>query len=605
MCGIIGYIGNKTNAIKNIIDGLERLEYRGYDSAGIAYINNNELIIKKNKGRVQNLKDQLNFNLNSDLAIGHTRWATHGESNDINSHPHQVGKTTIVHNGIIENYLELKDELINKGFYFKSETDTEVACALLDSLYNETKDMNKAIMLFQEKAMGSYAIAAINLDYKNTIFAIKKYSPLVLGFNDFGNFIASDMPSILDKAKDFIILEDGDFAKLSNDSITIYDNTGKEISRPTKQFSGNDEAMQKNGYEHFMAKEIHEEPDVIKNTMNTHISNGIDSLIDTMPDFSKYKHIEIVACGSAMHAGLIGKNLIENFANIPVTVEIASEYRYKKNFLTKDDLVIVVSQSGETADTLAAVNITKEKGIDTLGIVNVVDSSIARATKYVLYTKAGMEVAVATTKAYTAQVALLSLIALNIANGKNTIDSEEVKSILKSIKELPIKMESLLENHKEEYKKVAQSLYEHNDIYFIGRDIDYSLSMEGSLKLKEISYLHSEAYAAGELKHGTISLVDNGTPVIGIVTKDAIASKTISNIKEVKSRGAYVILLTTEDLDLKGDYFDEKILVPSTHPLFQSLLSVIPLQLIAYETAKLNKCDIDKPKNLAKSVTVE
>jgi len=598
MCGIVGYIGKKDNAIKNIIDGLIRLEYRGYDSAGISYIKDNKIIIKKNTGRVSNLKNSLDFNTKSNIAIGHTRWATHGIANEINSHPHKSGKITIVHNGIIENYDEIKKEF--KNVDFKSTTDTEVAAALLDNLYSKYNDMNKTIIEFQKKVKGSYAIALINEDYKDKLYVIKNASPLVLGITDYGNFIGSDMPSILDKAKEFIILDDGEFGELSNSTIKVFDKTGKEIKKNIKKFSGNEEAMEKHGYKHFMLKEIHEQPDVIKKTMDEYVDDDLNNFIKNMPDFNKYKKIHIVACGSAMHAGLIGKNLIEEYANTEVSVEIASEYRYKKNFINKDDLVIVISQSGETADTLAAVDITNKLGVDTLGIINVVDSSIARNSKYVLYTKAGIEVAVATTKAYSSQVALLSLIALKLSNS-NLNNKEKIK-LLNHIKELPIKMEKILND---DYKDIASKIYNHNDIFFIGRDIDYSLSMEGSLKLKEISYLHSEAYAAGELKHGTISLIDEGTPVIGIVTKKDIASKTLSNIKEVKSRGAYVIILTTDDMEIEKSYYDEIIKVPTTHPLFQSLLSVIPLQLIAYNVALLNNCDIDKPKNLAKSVTVE
>lgn len=600
MCGIVGYIGKKDNAIKNIIDGLIRLEYRGYDSAGISYISNDKIIIKKNTGRVLNLKNNLDFNIKSNVAIGHTRWATHGEASTINSHPHNCGKITIVHNGIIENYDEIKSKLIEHNIKFKSTTDTEVACALLNYLYEKYNDFNKSIIEFQKIVKGSYAIAIINEDFKDKLFVIKNASPLVLGKTNFGNFIGSDMPSILDKAKEFIILDDLEFGVITRDDIKVFDKDGNEINKEIKKFSGSEEIIAKQGYKHFMLKEIHEQPDVIKKTMDEYVD--LDNLIKNMPDFSKYKKIHIVACGSAMHAGLIGKNLIEEYANTEVSVEIASEYRYKKNFVNKDDLVIVVSQSGETADTLAAIDITNKLGVDTLGIINVVDSSIARNSKYVLYTKAGIEVAVATTKAYSAQVALLSLIALNIS--KDKLKQDEKIKILNSIKELPIKMESLL-NETSIYKDIASKIYNHNDIFFIGRDIDYSLSMEGSLKLKEISYLHSEAYAAGELKHGTISLIDEGTPVIGIVTKKDIASKTLSNIKETKSRGAYVIILTTDDMEIDNSYYDEIIKVPTTHPLFQSLLSVIPLQLIAYEVALKNNCDIDKPKNLAKSVTVE
>lgn len=597
MCGIVGYIGKK-NAIEILINGLEKLEYRGYDSAGIAFLTD-DIKILKNKGKIKNLKNKVNFDEKSTLGIGHTRWATHGEANEINAHPHQVGKITLVHNGIIENYEEIKKELINKGYTFKTETDSEVGCALLDFLYQKNQNMIKSIEEFKTIVKGSYALGIICSDDKDTLYTVKNASPLIIGVGDNENFIASDVPAILKYTNKYITLDDLEFAKITKDKIECYDKKNKVIKKDIKIFSGDAMDIEKNGYEHFMLKEIHEEPSVIKKTFDKYIDNN--KIGDKIPDLSKYKKITIVACGSAYHAGLIGKNLIENYANIPVDVEIASEYRYKKHFFNEKELVIVVSQSGETADTLASLKLAKENKIDTLGIINVKESSIARESDIVLYTEAGNEIAVATTKAYSTQVALFSLISLTIANKNNLLNKDEIIEILKEIKLLPNKIEQLINN--DIYQKIAEEIYKDDDIFFLGRGIDYAIALEGSLKLKEISYIHSEAYAAGELKHGTISLIDKDTPVIAIITDNNIKDKTISNVKEVKARGAKTILISNENLD--NSCFDKKVIIPSIHPLLQPLLTVIPLQLIAYEVAKLRDCDIDKPKNLAKSVTVE
>ncbi len=597
MCGIVGYIGKK-NAIEILINGLEKLEYRGYDSAGIAFLTD-DIKILKNKGKIKNLKNKINFDEKSTLGIGHTRWATHGEANEINAHPHQVGKITLVHNGIIENYEEIKKELINKGYTFKTETDSEVGCALLNFLYQKNQNMIKSIEEFKTIVKGSYALGIICSDDKDTLYTVKNASPLIIGVGDNENFIASDVPAILKYTNKYITLDDLEFAKITKDKIECYDKKNKVITKDIKIFSGDAMDIEKNGYEHFMLKEIHEEPSVIKKTFDKYIDNN--KIGDKIPDLSKYKKITIVACGSAYHAGLIGKNLIENYANIPVDVEIASEYRYKKHFFNEKELVIVVSQSGETADSLASLKLAKENKIDTLGIINVKESSIARESDIVLYTEAGNEIAVATTKAYSTQVALFSLISLTIANKNNLLNKDEIIEILKEIKLLPNKIEQLINN--DIYQKIAEEIYKDDDIFFLGRGIDYAIALEGSLKLKEISYIHSEAYAAGELKHGTISLIDKDTPVIAIITDNNIKDKTISNVKEVKARGAKTILISNENLD--NSCFDKKVIIPSIHPLLQPLLTVIPLQLIAYEVAKLRDCDIDKPKNLAKSVTVE
>lgn len=601
MCGIIGYVGKNKNCVHVLIDGLERLEYRGYDSSGIAYVKDNNLEIIKKEGRISNLKSNLNLDEKSDLGIGHTRWATHGKASENNAHPHRVGKFTIVHNGIIENYNDLKKDLILKGYSFKSDTDSEVACALLDYLYKSDNNILNVINKANQILKGAYAIGIICDDNKDKLYAIKKNSPLIIGVGNNENYIASDVPAILKNTKRYIILDDGDYAEISNCDINLY-NKGKDKKYEIKTFDFNDNSIEKNGYENFMLKEIHEQPDVFKKTVNPYFENGIDSLIKKMPDFSKYKQITIVACGSATHASMVGKQMIERYANIKVNIETASEFRYNKLFLSKDELVILVSQSGETADTLEALKIAKDNGNDTLGIINVKGSSIARAAKMVLYTEAGSEIAVATTKAYSAQIAMLSLIALNIATYKNNVSKKELVEIIKDIKKLPIYMEDLLNNN-EKYKQIADYISKYNDVFYIGRGVDYALSEEGSLKLKEISYTHSEAYPAGELKHGTISLIEEGTPVIAIVTDDKIASKTISNIKEVKSRGANVIYITNKDTD--ENFYDNKILIPKVDDLFSPLLSVIPLQLIAYYVAKNKNCSIDKPRNLAKSVTVE
>ena len=537
------------------------------------------------------------MNTNSNLGIGHTRWATHGRPTNINSHPHKVGKITLVHNGIIENYIELKEELINKGYKFVSDTDTEVACALIDSLYNGNiiETINKAI----KKMRGSFAFGIL-VDGDNNLYATRLTSPLIIAKGDNEYFIASDVPAILKYTNKYMLLSDFDIAKISSDNITIY-NDLKEIDKEILTFEGNMEMSMKNGYDHFMLKEIHEQDEVIKNTISYYFDGTIDSLIKNLPDLTKYNKIDIVACGSAYHTGLVGKSLIEKFASIPVYCEVASEYRYKKSFYDDNTLVILVSQSGETADTLAALRKAKEDNIDTLAIVNVVGSSIAREAKYVLYIKAGCEIAVATTKAYTAQISIFSILAIYLAYTKNLLSTIELNNIINDINNLPNIINKTLKNN--DYINIANKIYKRRDIFFIGRGIDYALSMEGSLKLKEISYINSVAYPSGELKHGTISLIEKDTPVIAISTDINLREKTISNIKEVKARDAYTLFITNEYID--SDFYDDIIVVDKIHELLQPIITIIPLQLLAYEVAKLNNCDIDKPRNLAKSVTVE
>jgi len=597
MCGIVGYNGKENNSKNILIEGLKKLEYRGYDSAGIALKENKKIKITKATGKIVNLEKKLD-DYTTTLGIGHTRWATHGSPTETNSHPHQVGEITIVHNGIIENYKELKEEL-KKEYNFKSETDTEVACALIDHYYKQEKDIKKALAKFIEKVKGAYALGILVKDDEN-LYSIRKDCPLVIGKGEIGNLIASDILAISKYSKEIYYLEENTIAQISKENVKTYNKDLEELTPIFKQIPKGEFETDKCGYEHYMLKEIHEQPKVFKNTTEKFINDNINNLKKEMPDFKKYNKIHIVACGSAYHTGLVGKNLIEEYADIPVTVEIASEYRYKKNFYDENTLLIVVSQSGETADTLAALRLAKKDNIDTLAIVNVENSTIAREAKHVIKTEAGPEIAVATTKAYSAQIATFGLIALNMALEKNTIKKEELTQILKEIKELPIQIENTINNCN--YKEIAQAIYQRDDIFFIGRGIDYALCMEGSLKLKEISYIHSQAYAAGELKHGTISLVENDTPVIGIITEQQLKDKTISNIEEVKSRGAKTIVITNDNEIKNYDYITY---LPKIHKILQPLLTVLPLQLISYEVARLRNCDIDKPKNLAKSVTVE
>ena len=601
MCGIIGYVGREL-CIPKIIHGLQSLEYRGYDSAGIAYISKGKIKTIKEKGKIINLEKLLNFDEEAYLGIGHTRWATHGVANKINAHPHSVGKFTIVHNGIIENYNELKEELINKGYNFKSETDTEIACAKIDEIYKQEKDILKTLSKATKVFRGSYALGIICIDEPNSLYAIRNTSPLIVAKSNEGNFIASDVPAILKFTNKYFLLDDLEIAKITMDKVTFYNQDLIPIDKNINTFEGSVEVALKNGYEHFMLKEINEQDKVFKDTINYYFDGTIDSLKKNFKFLDKYKKIDIVACGSAYHTGCVGKYLIENYGNIPVNVEVASEYRYKKCFYDKDTLVIVVSQSGETADTLAALKKAKNDKIDTLAIVNVIGSSIARIADKVIYIKAGCEIAVATTKAYLAQLAIFSLISIYLGYKSKEIKDEELYKIFKEIKQMPKLIKNTINNY-ESYFAIADKIYKNKQIFFIGRGIDYATSLEASLKLKEISYINSVAYQAGELKHGTISLIEKNTPVIAIATDKNLFEKTISNIKEVKARGAYVILISNEVI--KEQLCNEFIKIDDVHPILESILTIIPLQLLAYKVAKNNKCDIDKPRNLAKSVTVE
>lgn len=582
MCGIIGYVG-KNNALKALINGLKALEYRGYDSVGVAYFLNDKIKIIKDKGRINELENNIDINDLPNIGIGHTRWATHGVPNKINAHPHSVGNITLVHNGIIENYLELKEELIKHDYNFKSDTDTEVACAYIDYLYKNNNDMLKTLHEIQNIFIGSYALCIlINNDFDN-IYITKKGSPLILGINNDEKIIASDISAIISYTKNYIILEDNDIGIINRDNYKIYNNN-KLVNKEILTFDKNIDSISKDGYDHFMLKEIYEENELINNTLNHYFNNN---LLSSLPDISKYKSIYIVGCGSAYNAGLIGKYYIEKYLDIPVYVELASEFRYKKLFIKENDLVIAISQSGETADTIEAVKIAKERNAKVLGIINTYQSTIARLSDEVIYINAGIEVAVATTKAYSLQVLYLILLALRNSNIViNNID-KEINTI-----------------YNYDYKKYIKHLVNTEHIFFIGRGIDYYLSVEGCLKLKEISYIHAESYAAGELKHGTISLIDKGTPVIAIITDKDIAKKTISNIKEVKARGAYVIIVASDNINIDKEIYDEIISIPYNKYLLP-ILSIISMQLLSYYVAKEKKCDIDKPRNLAKSVTVE
>lgn len=584
MCGIIGYIGKK-NSLPIVLNGLKSLEYRGYDSSGIAYKYENKIKITKEVGKIVNLEKILDDDF-STIGIGHTRWATHGKPSCENSHPHMQGDVVIVHNGIIENYQELKEFLIAKKYKFKSETDSEVVAGLIDYYYKDNKNILEVLEKVKKELIGSYALGIMFNDDDN-LYAMKNQSPLIVGKGENEYFIASDVPAILDYTKNYYLVDDFEIVKLTNENVEFYKDN-KLINKELLTFNFKLDVAKKNGFKHFMLKEINEEGDVVENLYHLLKQNNFNDL----PDLSKYSEIDIIACGSAYYSGMISKYLIEEKLGIRVNVCIASEYRYQSHIKVDNKLVILISQSGETADTIACLKIAKEYNYDTLGIVNVVGSTIARMVDKVLYINAGCEIAVATTKAYVLQVFMLSLIVYKNLKEKEAVEFDKLKDLI-----------NLMINKK--YTKFVNKLYNHENIFFIGRLVDYALCLEGSLKLKEISYIHSEAYQAGELKHGTISLITEDMPVIGIITDLNIASKTISNIKEVKARGAYVLLIVREGIEISKDLYDEIIVLPSVNDLIMPILTVVPLQLIAYNVAVKRKCDIDKPRNLAKSVTVE
>ena len=605
MCGIVGYIGNKP-AAPIILDGLAKLEYRGYDSAGLAVYDGEKINVQKAVGRLKVLENLTHGgeSMPGYVGIGHTRWATHGAPSDVNAHPHYNKDRTIavVHNGIIENYIPLRKKLLGKGYEFVSETDTEVLAQLLDYYYKGNP--LEAITKVLHRVEGSYALFA---DFPDEIYAVRKDSPLIVGKSADGSFIASDVPAILKYTRTVYYVENQEVVKLTKDELHFYTVDEEEITKEPVTIDWDANAAEKGGYEHFMLKEIYEQPRTITDTISPRIKNGdivIDELNMTDEEIKAVKKIYIVACGSAYHTGVTAKYILEGLVRIPVEVDVASEFRYRNPILEEGTMVVVISQSGETADTLAALREAKARGFKVLGIVNVVGSSIAREADSVMYTWAGPEIAVATTKAYSAQLAALYLLTMKLGRVRGTISDELFASLLEDIKKLPYQIELLL-GQKEKIQRFANRYVGAKDIFFIGRGIDYAISLEGSLKLKEISYVHSEAYAAGELKHGTISLIEDGTLVVAVATQPALYQKTISNIVEVKARGAFVMAITTEDNTAMEKAADYIIYIPETNPYFANSLAIIPLQLFGYYVAVGKGCDVDKPRNLAKSVTVE
>lgn len=609
MCGIVGYVGPK-DCSEVLVDALSKLEYRGYDSAGIAVFADGEIEIVKTKGKLDDLRNKLKEvgKPSGNIGIGHTRWATHGEPSDINSHPHSGARVTIVHNGIIENYIELKEFLTAQGRTFLSETDTEVVAQLLDYRYNG--DPVKTIDDCMADLKGSFALGIMFKDFPDRIFAVRRESPLIVGVSKGESFIASDVPAILKYTRDYYLLEHNEIATLTADGVSFVDEYLQPIEKELKTADWDEEAAEKNGYPHFMIKEINEQPNAIKTTIMPRIKDGLPSLEKngiTQEKLREFKNITIVACGTAMHAGMVGKYVIEDLARVPVTVDIASEFRYRNPIISEGDLVIIISQSGETADSLAAMRLAKQKGATTLAIVNAKGSSIAREADMLIYTLAGPEISVASTKAYITQLSVMYLFAFELALAKGTVGNAEVERLVSALMKMPDAVQYVIDNCEEKCKYIATKLITAESLLYIGRGLDYALSMEGSLKLKEVSYIHSESYAAGELKHGTISLIDDGMPVIAVATQTDIIPKTISNIVEVKSRGAKVILVCTDACarELKEGIADYVVEIPHSDEMLMPITAVVPLQLLAYYTSVNRGIDPDKPKNLAKSVTVE
>ena len=612
MCGIVGYVGEE-QAAPILLSGLEKLEYRGYDSAGIAVRNETDgnIEIVKAKGRLRILSEKTDGGraVPGTCGIGHTRWATHGEPSENNAHPHcsEDRSVVLVHNGIIENYQELKEKLLKSGYTFYSQTDTEIAVKLVDYYYKKTGTPLEALTRTMLRIRGSYAFGVMFHDCPGRIFAARKDSPLIIGMGSTGALIASDVPAILDKTRNVYYIGNLEIAELSKDEVHFYNIDREEISKDMVEIKWDAESAEKGGYEHFMLKEIHEQPKAVQDTVGAYVKDGqIDfSEVGLTEEFLKeLDRIYIVACGSAYHVGVAGKYVIEDLADTPVEVDLASEFRYRNPKLMKNSLVIVVSQSGETADSLAALRLAKEKGVPVLGVVNVVGSSIARESDYILYTYAGPEISVATTKAYSTQLIAMYLLAIEIASVKELISQERYKELIEELGRLPGKIQKTLDD-KERIQWFASKYANAHDIFFIGRGLDYAISMEGSLKMKEISYIHSEAYAAGELKHGTISLIEDGTLVVGVVTQEALFEKTLSNMVEVKSRGAYLMGLTLYGNYSIEDNADFSVYVPKTEQYFTTSLAIVPLQLMGYYVSVAKGLDVDKPRNLAKSVTVE
>ncbi len=620
MCGIIGYIGEQ-KAYKIILDGLSKLEYRGYDSAGIAVSDGIRTEVKKAKGRLSNLCEQLDKMREKETesplfsggaGIGHTRWATHGAPSDINSHPHCSGKVTLVHNGIIENYAALRQSMTELGRVFVSDTDTESVAQLLDYYYeaqtgsDRVRAAVRALDLTLERVRGSYALAVMFSDIPDVLFAVRRDSPLIVGLGKGENFIASDIPAILNRTRDYYLIEEGEIALVTRENVRIVDHAMQDVQKTKLTADWNVDAAEKGGYPHFMLKEINEQPRTLHATVSPRLTNGNEKILfDEVGDTSEVQRLLIVGCGSATHAGMVGKIAIEKLSRVPVETYIASEFRYSDPIFREGDVVVIISQSGETADTLAALRLAKERGVPVWAVVNVVGSSIAREADRIIYTWCGPEIAVATTKAYTAQIAALYMVALRLAVDKKLLAGTELDAYVEQLNALPTCVEKLIADMTP-YENVAKRyLVGVHDLFYIGRGRDYATCCEGSLKLKEISYMHSEAYAAGELKHGAISLIVPGMPVIAVVTDPSLAEKTVSNVKECKARGAHVLLVCREDLCTDADCYDEKILIPADADLFLPIATIVPLQTMAYYAAVQMGCDVDKPRNLAKSVTVE
>ena len=612
MCGIIGFAGN-TEAIPVLLDGLERLEYRGYDSAGVAVVSaDGNLQVKKSKGRLAVLRDVLAAQnpLSGKIGIGHTRWATHGEPSDVNAHPHvgQNGKIAVVHNGIIENYLEIKESLMRKGVVFTSDTDTEVIVQLLEYYYKKKMNLMDAVYAVLHRIKGAYAMGILCSDFPEQMIAARKDAPLLIGYGKDDNYIASDVTALLSHTRTVTYMEDDEVAVITAGQVQIFDRDGGLLEKEKHLIEWDVSAAEKGGYAHFMLKEIMEQPEAVRKTISPRLAEGeivLDELKDVKELMKGISRIYLVACGSAYHVGMVGKYALEKLLRIPAEACLASEFRYSEPILGESSLVIVISQSGETLDSMAALREAKRKGSKVLSIVNVMGSSIARESDYVLYTWAGPEIAVATTKAYTTQMVLLLMLGVCMAKQLNRIENQEYGNIVRGLQELPEKIGVVL-NNLDLYQKAASRYFNHNSVFYIGRNLDYALGLEGSLKLKEISYIHSESYAAGELKHGTISLIEHGTLVVALASYEPLAEKMLSNIVEVRSRGAEVLAMTIEQTeDLIQGQASEIFLIPRIHPLLQPVLGVIPLQLFAYYIALNRGCDIDKPRNLAKSVTVE
>jgi len=610
MCGIVGYIG-KRQAADLLVEGLSKLEYRGYDSAGVAIIEDEKISVRKLKGRLANLENDLNSNsINGHIGIGHTRWATHGEPSDVNSHPHSNGNATIsvVHNGIIENYMRLREWLTGKGYEFLSETDTEVIPNLVDYYYKDGRNLFDAVVKATAKLEGSFAIGVIANNEPDRIIAVRKDSPLIVGLGENESFIASDIPAVLNHTRDVYLLEDKEFVILTKDGVELRTEDGEKIEKEVYHVTWNVDAAEKGGYEDFMLKEIHEQPKAVRDTLAGKIALGkeieLEGVKFTKEELENFDKVYIVACGTAYHAGVVGKTVIEKLAKIPVEIDVASEFRYREPLITDRTLIIVVSQSGETADTLAVLRDGQRQGVRVLAITNVVGSSVSREADDVIYTLAGPEIAVASTKAYVTQLAAFYILGLYFGRLKETITEEYAEEVKAEMLTIPEKIERALEM-KEELQRYADKHYNHRDIYFLGRGLDYAVAMEGSLKLKEISYIHCDAYAGGELKHGPIALIDKRTAVITLLTQEALKDKMISNVREVSTRGGNIFAVVNEGDETSKEVVDSLVYIPKTIDLLTPMISVVPLQLISYYVAKQKGCDVDKPRNLAKSVTVE